>query len=293
MTQQAPALNWIFTLNNYNQEEYEALCNTECQYQIIGKERGKEGTPHLQGYIQFTKKTRITALKKLSPRAHWEKARGTPEENQRYCSKDGDFQEKGTISIKGKRKLDMVMAVSQILEGASTEELVEQHGAGYIMNKRKIEECARDIEEQRAIKRQKVEMETEKLRAWQEEALKKLENQNSRQILFVVDFEGNKGKTFFSKWLVLMKGAIRFENGRSIDIKAGFVGQEYVVFDLVRSSQDHINWEAMESIKNGIMFSSKYHSVMKIYRPPKVVVFINHIPDQTKLSRDRYDIMMI
>lgn len=58
-----------------------------CRLGIIGKEIADSGTPHLQGYIELTKKSRPLGLFKLK-RIHWEKAKGTKEENIIYCSKE-------------------------------------------------------------------------------------------------------------------------------------------------------------------------------------------------------------
>lgn len=66
-----------------------------------------------------------------------------------------------------------------------------------------------------------------------------------------------------------------------------------MVFDLTRTAQDHINWEVIESIKNGIMYSTKYGSRMKIYKPPKMVVFMNKEPVMDKLSADRYELIYL
>lgn len=49
----------------------------------------------------------------------------------------------------------------------------------------------------------------------------------------------------------------------------------------------------METIKNGIMFSSKYDSTMKVYDHPHVVVMAHGLPDTSKLSQDRWDIRNI
>ena len=44
---------WCFTLNNYSVEEEETIRNAPCAYMLFGRERGDEGTPHLQGYVHF------------------------------------------------------------------------------------------------------------------------------------------------------------------------------------------------------------------------------------------------
>lgn len=49
----------------------------------------------------------------------------------------------------------------------------------------------------------------------------------------------------------------------------------------------------IEQIKNGIYFSGKYESQMKYDKPPHVVVFSNTMPDQSKLSADRWNIVFL
>lgn len=88
--------NFVFTLNNYTAEEEEAVKAWVCVYLIFGKEVGEEGTPHLQGYVAFANARTLSALKKLSLRAHWEIARGTPKQASEYCEKDGVVFEIGT-----------------------------------------------------------------------------------------------------------------------------------------------------------------------------------------------------
>ena len=68
---------WCFTLNNYSQEEQEALRNVTCAYMVFGRERGDEGTPHLQGYVHLQHQKTLTAMKKIMPRAHLEVRMGT------------------------------------------------------------------------------------------------------------------------------------------------------------------------------------------------------------------------
>lgn len=44
---------FVFTLNNYTVDEYDALCSfgSTCSWFIMGIEKGASGTPHLQGEI--------------------------------------------------------------------------------------------------------------------------------------------------------------------------------------------------------------------------------------------------
>jgi hypothetical protein len=90
-----PYKNWCFTLNNYCSEDEQVFRDIPSVYLVYGREVGDEGTPHLQGYIQLTKPIRLTGLKKLHPKAHWEPAKGDQPQNLTYCSKQGDYEEHG------------------------------------------------------------------------------------------------------------------------------------------------------------------------------------------------------
>lgn len=96
--------SYCLTLNNYSEAEYAALLATGCRYVILGREIGSEGTPHIQGYIYFSTEKSLSQLKKLNSRAHWEIAKGTPDDNYVYCSKDHAFEERGSIPMSQKRK---------------------------------------------------------------------------------------------------------------------------------------------------------------------------------------------
>ena len=86
-----------FTLNNYTDDEYEKikqkLTEWTVVYAIIGKEIGDNGTSHLQGFVSTGNKNRKTwtTWKSFIPRAHFEQAKRTDAENEKYCSKAGLF----------------------------------------------------------------------------------------------------------------------------------------------------------------------------------------------------------
>jgi len=95
------AIQYCFTLNNYDEEEYTTIlqkAERECSYYIIGKEVGDSGTPHLQGFLYFQRRCNFQHVRNLlSTRAHVETARGSPQQNRDYCSKGGDFAEGGEL----------------------------------------------------------------------------------------------------------------------------------------------------------------------------------------------------
>lgn len=90
------AIRWCFTLNNYTTKDISSIVliiQQTCKFGIIGQETGEcelfkipAGTPHLQGYIEFTKKARPLGLFKRG--IHWEKAKGNKQQNVTYCSKE-------------------------------------------------------------------------------------------------------------------------------------------------------------------------------------------------------------
>ena len=64
-------------------------------------------------------------------------------------------------------------------------------------------------------------------------------------------------------------------------------------FDLARDKVDYISYGLLEVIKNGKVFSTKYESCLKEFKPPSMVVVINQCPAMDKLSADRYVYMYI
>lgn len=96
--------NWCFTLNNYTDQEkvdlYTFLTLAPENRFIYGFEKGEDKkTPHIQGYVEFAKKRRMSECKEINKRIHWERVKGTREENVAYCSKDGDYLVQG-LSVK-------------------------------------------------------------------------------------------------------------------------------------------------------------------------------------------------
>lgn len=88
-SQISPAKNWCFTLNNYLESDINEIikvCSNSSTNYIFQEEMGENGTKHLQGYVEFnTKKRPMSVFDNKS--IHWEKRKGTKQQNINYCSK--------------------------------------------------------------------------------------------------------------------------------------------------------------------------------------------------------------
>lgn len=97
---------FAFTVNNYDDGDIATISKLTAiaRYLIVGDEKGDSGTPHLQGYIYTPEAKTFSAMKKKLPAgAHIEAARGSPEQNQKYCSKQKVLIEHGDLPYHGKR----------------------------------------------------------------------------------------------------------------------------------------------------------------------------------------------
>lgn len=138
---------WCFTLNNYTEEEVKSLDTLKCRYLIYGREVGDEGTPHLQGYVYFNTLKSFKQVKKLLLRAHLEEARGDPDQNIAYCSKDGDVVVRGDKPIGGKRKTATMaerMERNKLMKTESLNALVDT-GVLNILDVRKLKNARLDL----------------------------------------------------------------------------------------------------------------------------------------------------
>lgn len=78
------------------------------RYLCFGFEKGKNNTPHIQGYIYYDNPRMLTGVKQDLPRAHLEVSKGSLVQNVAYCSKDGDFYEDGERPHQGKASFEAI-----------------------------------------------------------------------------------------------------------------------------------------------------------------------------------------
>lgn len=114
----------MITLNNWTPEEFKEICAFSCQYIIIGKEIGEEGTPHLQIYVELNKQTRFSVLKKSFPRAHIQARTSTQAACIKYCKKEGDYVEIGLRRQQGRRN-DIDTALAMLTERVTIRDAID------------------------------------------------------------------------------------------------------------------------------------------------------------------------
>jgi len=127
-----------------------------------------------------------------------------------------------------------------------------------------------------------------------------------RTVVWVVDAEGNKGKTSFCRHMCLKHPAriCLVQGGKRADIcqfLRTWIDQkglpDTILIDVPRSSLKYIQYGTIENLKDGQVFAPKYESTMLWLNYPKVIVFANQDPAlgdaQDGLSLDRWCIMQL
>lgn len=274
---------WMFTLNNYTDEQVAFL---EAHAQLdnvirmtVSKEVGEQGTPHLQGCITWKSNKRLSACRKII-QAHWTKA-DKPDDAHAYpCKEDSDVFIQIDKRHAGKR-VDLEAMTEQILACDTLHDVYKVPGVA------KYVTWAEKLWSTRPLEAESIDT----FRPWQHVLYQELMTEpDDRKIIWYHDEKGGSGKTTMAKHMITM-GGFYCRSGKDADIAHAYQNQRLICFDLARSSQEHVNYRMIETLKDGLVFSPKYQSAMKVRKAAAhVVVFSNFLPDMSKLSTDRWDI---
>lgn len=127
---------------------------------------------------------------------------------------------------------------------------------------------------------------------WQKEIIDMIkEKADERSIYWYWEPDGATGKTTLAKHICLNNERALYVCGNARDVKSGIVlckkKVDIVIWDLVRSCENGVSYQALEEVKNGIFFNTKYEPGMVIFNNPHVIVFANFEPITGALSNDR------
>lgn len=141
-----------------------------------------------------------------------------------------------------------------------------------------------------------------KWKTWQQKAIDICNSESEpRKIHWFYDPVGNSGKTFLCKYLYNQFKAI-ICTGKAGDIFNQCVqfqeikkdDPEIILVDVPRTTNQFINYTAIEKLKDGLFYSGKYEGgVVQFVDNPHVLVFSNELPNFENMSEDRWEIYYI
>lgn len=314
------ARRYAFTWNNYTKDDVKGLRDLtakEIDYCIWGYEKGENGTPHLQGYVEFSRPVSLLQCKKRLDKMMGERSKihlGRAEKNRdaniNYVRKDSSKDEEACLEFNKGVKWEQVLFVMKggskmeelylntvtdiIDEGSSVMDtarnypsMILKHGSNIKML---VDLTNKDTMEQDFIRTSRAKFHT--YFPWQREIVELCRQEpDGRTVQWIYDSEGGAGKTTMGTILQVefgMENVLCASNGRSTDIAHTYVGQRIVLFDFARTNEEVLNYDIVEQLANGKVFSGKYVSTCKAFQPPHLFCFANWLPDPTKLSFDRW-----
>lgn len=289
------ARHWQFTINNYTDDHERALSElaeaSYTGYLVYGKEVGASGTPHLQGHVSFVSQRRFLQVKADFPDGtHLEVVR-LLQHHIDYCKKDGAYREFGTPPdfAKSNKRNEFDEFRATVASGVfESPELREKHPNVMARYPHYARSVVRDLfpqpERPTAVS----------LRPWQCRVVELVSGEpDPRKIFFVVDEAGNVGKTYLGRFLLGAHEAVQIiRAGKVADMALQYrITTKCLIVDVPREKQEHLQYSFLEMVKDGILASPKYQSETKMFKPPHVLVFMNHEPNMDALSADRYHII--
>lgn len=249
--------SYCFTLNNYSDEEkinLKTWAQNNCCAWIIGEEIGELNTPHLQGYMAFTNPTDFNTMKNLNKRMHIEKAKGKKDQNYKYCSKEGKFEQENMISKQDTIKNKILKQYNNVEWREWQEKLLK-----------KLNEKA----DNRTIN-------------WVYDE----EGNNGKTYL--------RKYLALTRECIICDGkkdnVLNQLKMKCVDEDKEIA---MIIMDVPRHNQEYINYGLLEQLKDGHVYSGKYEGGEIWLDEIHVVVFSNQPPDRTKFSEDRWNIITL
>jgi len=324
-TKTSSGRRFTFTLHNWTQTDWDYLAtltenNDDIEYLKVAQETGSEGeTPHLQGCIVFVRsfKQRPSRVSKIlmgpnkdvtlpppnnKHHYHVDIMRGTLQQASDYCGNiakelDCPVFEYGALPVanQGDRS-DFHSAQKTIIENAQAGckllEISELLPRFWAQN----EQWVRGLYSRYHKFRVNFFGENEMFK-WQNDLVTYLNDHepDPRKILFIVDDEGNAGKSEITRnieFLFPVKTVFSVPPQDLVSMASLIPddGVDIVILDCPRQRQYDLPYEFLENLKDGLVVQTKYQCTKKNFPAPHVVVLMNRIPKtgKTILSVDRY-----
>lgn len=325
------ARHWNITFNNYTLDDENRIQlalktlqkSGDVTSAIVAREVGVSGTPHLQCYVHFNKPLVQSGVHhhlgydKSTFHLSVQSKEKPPVASFRYCMKGGDFYVIGkNLDDIDRSKLKVKIATGKCsnVHGEAHSAIESREITNMKQFKTKYPKLASEREDywrnQIILAMKEMEVPEHPLKEWQKSLLEKLlkpditeqdKEDKTREIIFVVDKKGKSGKSWFAKWFKQHNDPSYIVGAdKRNDITCALVnlivetGSPHTLFmDVTRSRGKYISFAFLEEVKNGIIVSPKYKSIVcPLEFIPNVVVMTNSWPaqptDDEGLSDDRY-----
>ena len=141
---------------------------------------------------------------------------------------------------------------------------------------------------------------------WQLSILEEVDIPTKRKIIWVVGKSCGEGKTWLQNYIRYKYGDRRVVSGISLQTKSGNITHaltkhplstaDIFLFNIGKSvdTLTEINYDMLEGIKDGELFTSKYDSQRITVNTPNILmVFSNDAPNTSRLAKDRWKLFFI
>ena len=258
---------------------------------------------HLNRHMKLHKKLRENSLDSIyssSPSLHEDdesEFSSSATDWEAPVQKEAPLEREGIIKT---IKLDAAEYKNKLKLGKIVYEEIEEHEIPEESLRREYKE-AKEL----YIKHKKnIDLDNVILRPWQKALLNHIKP-STREVIWVIGKHGNEGKSWFQEYMESKFGWEKVICGMDIKMKKGSICHvlskrslmtiDTFLFDVGKANTDDgVNYELLEKIKNGRTVASKFDSKeLKFKTPNTVVVFSNEKPDVSELSKDRWKIFRI
>ena len=152
------SISYLLTINNYEKTDDELMnyiknLTKSLKYAVFQREVGeKKATEHIQLYIEFTRGTEFSYIKKWFSTAHIERRKGSREQARDYCMKE-DTRKEGHqpieigdwISDQQGKRTDIIIVLDMLENGATLEEIRQQYTSTYFRYMNKLKQYQQEL----------------------------------------------------------------------------------------------------------------------------------------------------
>lgn len=248
---------WVFTWNDYTNEDIEYLKTTLSTHQyLFGEEIAPStGMKHLQGVVRFQNARSFDSVKKLLKKSHIELCKNWMA-SLNYCSKDGQTFTNIERKIKKEPLKNKLLKKYESITWKDWQKKI-------------IDICETEPDDR------KINWIYDPIGANGKSYLAKY-----IYLKYDAIIGDGKKQDVFNQILIWME-------------KNKEESPKIIVLDIPRHNMEYFNYGLIEKIKDGLIYSGKYEGGCCAFESPHIFIFSNEKPDLHKFTQDRWNVIQI